>query len=241
MPKQRTDHLVELVKTMSKAEKRSFRLFVNRESDAKSKLFYQLFEVLDKTNNYDENQILSKISRLKKSQLSNVKANLYQQLLNCLRQIKRKQVDEILIRELIDYAKILYDKGIYKAALEILDKAKRMAIDINYETLVMSIIYFEKRVESQHITRAFSNRAEDLSKLSNHIIDEMKLTNSLSNLSLLLYEKYLQFGYVKSEKEYEYIQSYFEETKPVVQLAKLNFYQSLYYFQSFVWSLFLEL
>ena len=235
MPKQQTEHLLHLVKSMTKSEKRGFRLFVSRNSSANEILFFQLFEVLDKHGVYDESLIFSKIPKLKKSQLSNVKANLFQQILNCLRLTKRSQLSEIRIREQIDYARILYDKGLYKSALETLDKAKKLAIRVNYETLIVSILYLEKRIESQHVTGCMADRVKELTQYSETVIDEIQLTNQLSNLSLMLYGKYLQYGYVKNQKDYEHILDFFEHHKPDVDLNNLNFYQRLYLIQSHVW------
>jgi len=235
MSKKQTDKLVLLVSSLNKAEKKSFRLYANRNQEASEKLFFQLFELIDKVGYIDEAQILKKIPKLKKSQISNVKANLYRQILSCLRLIKSKSIDEIKARELLDFAKILYDKGLYKQALETLEKAKRLAISINYETLVLSILYFEKRIESQHVTGSMAGRAKDLADHSNFLIEEIDLTNQLSNLSLMLYGKYLQYGYVKNEKDYLHISEYFESNKPNVRLDELNFYQKLYLIQSYVW------
>ena len=235
MPKQQTEHLIQLINSLTKSEKRSFNVFVSRNNNPNEMLYYQLFEVLDKAGVYDESLIFSKIPKLKKTQLSNVKANLYQQILSCLRQTKRNQLSEIRIRELIDFARILYDKGIYKSALETLDKAKRLAISVNYETLIVSILYLEKRIESQHVTGCMADRVKELTLHSEAVIDEVQLTNKLSNLSLMLYGKYLQYGYVKNQKDYEHIQEFFEHHKPEVELTNLNFYQRLYLIQSYVW------
>lgn len=47
MPSQQTDQLIQLVRSMTKAEKRSFRLYVNRDNNAHDKLFMQLFDYID--------------------------------------------------------------------------------------------------------------------------------------------------------------------------------------------------
>jgi len=235
MPKQQTDFLLQLISSMTSAEKRSFRLYVKRNSPKGDVLFLQLFGLLDKEKEYNVEKVLDKLPKIKRSQLSNIKANLYQQLLTCLRLVKTKKVDEIKARELTDFAKILYDKGMYRACLESLEKAKRIAIDINFETLILSIIYFEKRIESQHITGSMADRALNLSKESSLLIDDLKLTNDLSNLSLLLYGRYLKNGLVRDVDDYDKLSSFFRSNLPERDNKDLNFYQSLYLFQSYVW------
>ncbi len=235
MPRGVTDKLVALVKSLTKAEKRSFRLFVNRNPSAGDSMFMQLFDLILKDQSYNDKLALNKIEGLKKSQLSNLKANLYKQILSCLRLLERNKIDEIQVREQIDYAKILYEKGLYKPCLELLDKAKKQALEINYETLALSILYFEKRIESQHVTRSMSAKADALSLQSNQLLENIALTNQLSNASLLLYGRYLRHGYIKNKEEYKELKAYVEKLLPELDSNNLEFYQKLYLYQSYVW------
>ncbi|MBT8286052.1 MAG: hypothetical protein HKO75_11825, partial [Flavobacteriaceae bacterium] len=78
------DALFVLVKSLSKSEKRQFKLYVGRlgvNTDAK---FLALFNLMDKMKNYDESVILGS-GIVKKAQLSNLKAHLYRQILVSLR------------------------------------------------------------------------------------------------------------------------------------------------------------
>src|SRR5699024_3102050 len=90
-------------------------------------LFVQLFNKLDKITQYDENKLLSQIPKLKRQQLSNQKAHLYNHILETLRRLDRKKDIRIHIRQLIDYAQILYNKGLYQQSLKLLEKAKSLA------------------------------------------------------------------------------------------------------------------
>lgn len=230
-----SDKLVTLINSLTKAEKRSFRLYVKRNGNDGDTKFMQLFQLISKEQNFNEKVVLKKIPDLKKSQLSNLKANLFKQILSCLRLLERNKIAEIQVREQIDFARILYDKGMYKTCLEILDKAKKLAVDINYETLTLSILYFEKQIESQHITGSMSSKADELTGQSDRVLSEINLTNELSNLSLLLYGRYLRFGFVKNDLEYEELKSFFDEHLPSYQEQDLGFYQRLYLYQSYVW------
>ena len=120
MPTPKTDYLVQLINSLTKAEKRSFRLFVTRNQTSDDILFLKLFDEIGRTGRFDESQVLERIPLIKKTQLSNLKAHLYKQLLICLRLLSRQNTTEIDIRERIDYARVLYDKGLYRQSLEIL-------------------------------------------------------------------------------------------------------------------------
>jgi len=103
------DALFVLVKSLSKSEKRQFKLYVGRlgvNADAK---FLALFNLLDKIKQYDEKVILES-GIVKKAQLSNLKAHLYKQILVSLRLNPVNQNIRVQIREqLVVWAKC-YDK-----------------------------------------------------------------------------------------------------------------------------------
>ena len=128
MHKQQTDHLVQLILSLTKAEKRHFRLFATRNQASDDILFLQLFDMIEKQRGYDEALILKKIPQIKKRQLSNLKAHLYKQLLMSLRLLSKNNYRDVEIREKIDYAKVLYVKGLYRQSLEMLDKTKILAL-----------------------------------------------------------------------------------------------------------------
>jgi len=235
MSKQTKDKLILLINSLNKSEKRSFRLYVNRNGGSSESKFVLLFNQLEKDGLFNEEKVLKNIPEIQKKQLSNIKANLYKQLLTCLRLIERSKIGEIEVREQIDFAKILYEKGLYKSCLEILDKAKKQALAINFETLALSILYFEKRIESQHVTGSMSEKAEILVKQSNNLLEDIDKTNQLSNLSLLLYGRYLKYGYVKNENDYKALKVFFSEHLPKLDPLELSFYQKLYLYQSHVW------
>ena len=54
MPKQKTDDLIQLIRSLTRAEKRHFRLFVRRNQSSDEILFLQLFDVMDRHKEYDE-------------------------------------------------------------------------------------------------------------------------------------------------------------------------------------------
>ena len=84
MTKEPKDNLFVLVKSLSKSEKRQFKLYVGRLGVNEDSKFLLLFNVLDKMAEYDEQVILKK-GIVKKQQLSNLKAHLYKQVLISLR------------------------------------------------------------------------------------------------------------------------------------------------------------
>ncbi|MEM9547202.1 MAG: hypothetical protein AAGA77_14575 [Bacteroidota bacterium] len=206
-----------------------------QKTGGKPKLYVQLFNHLDKYGKYNDELILKKMPQIKKSQLSNLKSVLCKQILRSLRDINKEEYPEIKARERFDFAKVLYAKGQYRASLEMLQTVKSMASEIQLKPLEYLAINFEKLIESQHVTKSMSPKAYLLAKESNSIMENLMVTNELSNLSLLLYARYLENGYVKNQEEYQELHKYFHSLLPVIELHRLDFYQKLNLYQSYVW------
>ncbi|WP_335966906.1 hypothetical protein [Galbibacter sp. PAP.153] len=238
MTSQQKDTLFILVKSLSKSEKRQFKLYVNRlgvNADAK---FLALFNLLDKMHDYKEAEIL-KSGIVKKQQLSNLKAHLYKQILVSLRLNPVNQNIRLQIREQLDFATILYHKGLYKQSLKILDKAKSVAIENQEKVVAYEIVELEKVIETQYITRSISGRADELAIQAKELSMQNVLTSKLSNLSLQLYGIMLKFGYVKSDEEYIWVTEYYEAHLPKFKFSDLDFREKLWLYKAQLWYSFL--
>ncbi|QCX37579.1 hypothetical protein FF125_03690 [Aureibaculum algae] len=238
MTSQQKDNLFVLVKSLSKSEKRQFKLYVGRLGGNTDSKFLALFNLLDKLNKYDEKSIL-KSDIVKKAQLSNLKAHLYKQILISLRLNPLHQNTRAQIREQLDFATILYHKGLYKQSLKLLDKAKNTAIDNEEKILAYEIVELEKVIESQYITRSLSNRADELTEQAKMLSIQNTITSKLSNLSLQLYGILLKSGYAKNNAEYQEITDYFNARMPSFKLSELGFREKLWLYKSHLWYSFL--
>ena len=232
------DALFVLVKSLSKSEKRQFKLYVGRlgvNTDAK---FLALFNLLDKVKKYDEKAILES-GIVKKAQLSNLKAHLYKQILVSLRLNPVNQNIRVQIREHLDFATILYQKGLYKQSLKILDKAKSTAIENEEKNIAYEIVELEKIIETQYITRSIPDRADELAIQAKELSALNVMTSKLSNLSLQLYGIMLKVGYVQSDEDYQRVKEYFEKHMPKYKLKDLGFREKLWLYKAHLWYSFL--
>ena len=60
MPNRSTDILFQLIKSLEKAEKRHFKLYIKRSSGKEDLKIVRLFDALDKLKEYDEKLLLKK-------------------------------------------------------------------------------------------------------------------------------------------------------------------------------------
>ncbi len=234
MSMEKTDALFLLVKSLTKSEKRQFKLYAGRLGGNSEKNFIALFSVLDKLVEFDERQILLK-TNIKKQQLSNSKAHLYRQILVSLKLNPIHQNVKMQVREQLDFATILYNKGLHKQSLKVLDKAKGIALTHDDSILAFSIVELEKVIESQYITRSLSSRADDLILQSKDLGEKTLMLSKLSNLSLQLYSMLLKSGYVSNDKDFEEVRSFFKKSMPEYDIKKLGMIERLYLYKAYLW------
>ena len=234
MTSDQKDPLFILVKSLSKSEKRQFKVYVGRlgvNSDAK---FLALFNHLDKAESFDEDLVIKK-GIVKKQQLSNLKAHLYKQILFSLRLNPAHQNVRYQLREQMDFATILYHKGLYKQSLKILDKAKNLALENEENNIAYEIVELEKVIETQYITRSINNRADQLAIEAKALSMKNVLASRLSNLSLQLYGLMLKTGYVRNDHEYQQITSYFQDKLPEYDWMLMGFREKLWLYKAHLW------
>ena len=228
------DALFSLIKSLSKSEKRQFKLYAGRLGGNAQANFMSLFNLLDKVDAYNDELILKK-TNIKKRQISNTKAHLYKQILVSLRFNPVHRNVRAQIREQFDFAAILYSKGLYKQSLKILDKAKEIALYNGENNLAYEIVEFEKVIESQYITRSMSNRADELSEQAKRLSLKNVRISKLSNLSLQLYSLLLKEGYVKNDADSLRINEYFQKRLPKYEISNLGFKEKLFLYKAYLW------
>jgi hypothetical protein len=144
------------------------------------------------------------------------------------------------MHEQMDYARILYNKGLYHQSLKVLDKLKEQAKIHNQFTYLQQVLFFEKKIEALYITRSMQDRAEHLSMESNAVSDSLALVSQLSNLSLQLYSWYIKNGHSRNEEETQEVQQFFISRLGDKTAACTTFYQRLYLYQSYCWNAFIR-
>ena len=230
-----SDGLFQLVKSLEKAEKRHFKIYIKRNSGNEDLKVIQLFDALDAMESYDERLIFRRIKSLDKSKLANLKTHLNKQLLASLRLLKSKDSIDLQLSEHLDNARILYNKGLKLQSLKILERAKELARSNQKFNTLVQLISLEKKIEILHITRSSTEKTESLARESEEVSGHIDRVTRLSSLALLLYRWYVIHGHTRNEKEEEELERFFRDYLPKDLRQVSGFYERLYLFQSFCW------
>lgn len=240
MPNRFSDTLFQLVHSLEKSEKRNFKLYIKRSSAKEDLKIIQLFDALDKLPEYDEKALLKKLPSIEKPQLSNLKTHLYKQVLASLRLLNISENIDLQLHEQLDYARILYNKGLYLQSLKILDKLKELARSYNQDSFLIQVISLEKKIETLHITRSMQGRADRLTAEATDINERRIIITQLSNLALQLYSWYIQNGHARNEEDENAVKEFFTNHFPREAHKQKGFYERLYLCQSYCWYAFIR-
>jgi hypothetical protein len=134
-----TFKLYELIKSLKKEEKRSFKLLSKKYDSSKdSSTYLQVFDYLDKQAPLDRKTFKLKFKTVKG--LSGIQTYLYQQILKSLRnQQAYKNIDVELIEGLIDL-EVLFRKNLLNTTLERLLELQEIA-EKHQRILLLPLIY----------------------------------------------------------------------------------------------------
>ncbi len=235
-----TDALFQLVQSLEKSEKRHFKLYIKRSSAKEDLKIIQLFDALDKLEDYDEKLLMKKLAGITKTQLYNLKTHLYRQLLASLRLLKSTENIDLQLSEHLDNARLLYNKGLKIQALKILEKAKELARSNQKFNTLVQIISLEKKIETLHITRSSTEKTELLTQEALQNSEHIGRVTRLSNLALLLYRWYVLYGHARNENDEKEIKVFFKNYLPADVHAISGFYEKLYLYQSYSWYAFIR-
>ncbi len=175
----------------------------------------QLFDALDKMNEYDEAALLEKEQIDQEAAAFKYQGTFIQTDSFQSSDHKDENNIDIQLHEQMDHARILYNKGLYLQSLKVLDRMKEMAKTHNQLTYLQQVLFFEKKIEALVYYPQYAETGRiNLTNESEDVNAQLSLVNKLSNLSLQLYSWYIQHGHARNEKDEDELKEYFEKYLP---------------------------
>lgn len=232
MPKPSSDHLFDLIKSLTKSEKRYFRLLSQQQNESKAK-YMQLFDFLEQKDNYSAAD-LEGITFIKASQISNMKAHLMQKILQALRQYESGKNSEIHIREMIDYVQLLYNRGLFRQAFDILRKAYKKVTKTGNLELKLELLKWEKNLLNQSVGSQYSQNVQRVISEVEDANSKINLINQFTNLAVKLNAIYVKTGYIRNDEHFKEVQNLFYEGLPQHEEEALSIHEKLSLYRLYV-------
>ncbi|MEJ2004177.1 MAG: hypothetical protein P8X57_04260 [Cyclobacteriaceae bacterium] len=239
MPRSKSNALFELIHSLKPAEKRYFTLWASRNGTSDKK-FLQLFDAMCKQDNYDESALLEEIPEISERQISNMKAHLYQRILQALRQYSQSHNTEIQLREMIDHVQLLFNRGLYDQCNEILKKARKRVGRIDNLELQLEILKWEKNIITHTIGPRNEERVNRIVEEVQQVNERINNVNEFTNLAARLNAIYYRIGFIRNKSDHKHIEQLIRHNLPSYEeehlslTEKLSLYQLLSGYYSFI-------
>lgn len=201
-----SDHLFCLIKSLTKSEKRYFKVINSRKNEAEKESNYmKLFDAIDEQEVYDEEKIIEKFAgQTFIKHLPSERNYLYFSLLKVLVLFHENSIEFMELEEIRHYASVLYNKGLYDQSNKMLGKARKWALTYELFPELLSIAKLQLE-----LLPMIAPSAEELKNGFNTILKDEQLAHEmLDNINQYtqLYSQFLFLirtngEYIRTDKE----------------------------------------
>jgi hypothetical protein len=139
--------LFDLIKSMSKSEKRYFKLMSSRHTIGGENNYVRLFDHLDKQDEYSEEEIFATFKKEAFiNRFSITKKRLYDHILAALDSFHSASSVESQLHKQLHASDILFEKSLYDQCRRILHSAEKVALKNDLPAILLMISYKKKRL-----------------------------------------------------------------------------------------------
>ena len=175
----RQDHLFSLIKSLSKSEKRYFKLSTGLQGQQLN--YLELFEAIEQMSTYDEGYLKRKFAnRTFVKQLHVSKNYLFHLILRSLRNYQLTESANAQLKARLLDIEILFKRDLLRPCLKAIHQAEKLAVKIGDERSMLEVLNWKRKVllNMEGVDRAMPELSEIASREKNYIdalMDESKI------------------------------------------------------------------
>lgn len=239
MSKKASDSLHKLIHSLSKPEKRYFKVFASRHSSSEN-VYQILFDAILKQESYDEDAILKKF---KKESFTNrfpiTKSRLYDTVLKSLDAFHSNSSLDAQLKRNLHCVEILYKKSLYKESSKLLYQTKKKAEKFDKHAILIDIYKWQKQlIEKDNYTETNVKELEKIWEEDKLTLQKIRNYSDFWHIKSLLFQTLNKRGKARSTSEFndlkKIIDSYLlkSESKALYPETKYLYHHiySAYYF-----------
>jgi len=223
----RTDILFELIRSLTKGEKRNFKLLTQITSS--NKKYVKLFDIVDCQEEYDENKVKSKFKgEAFVRQIAVQKNYLYNLILKSLSHYYKKEEGELSTS--VFQVKILIDKNLYAHARKLLRKVKEKAKTQERFYEYLQLLEYDRYILRQSLnTKAFEANIREIEFEEKVTLEKVTNLVAYRHLWNRSYHFYYSFSNVRVESQLKAVRKLLEDpllediTRALSVRAKVNY------------------
>jgi hypothetical protein len=197
------DSIHELIQSLTKSEKRYFKLFSSRHTIGESNNYVILFDYIEKQPVYSEEELFQHFNgEAFLNKFSITKKRLYDQILAALDAFHSNSSVEAQLRTMLHSVDILYKKSLYDQCNDILRSAEKLALKNNLHIILMEIGKKKKRLlENKGYTSLDVKNINDILEQDEFYIGKEQLYNKLWSIKSKLFHQLGQKGSSRNQED----------------------------------------
>lgn len=191
--------LFDLIKALSKSEKRFFKLSSSLQAGEKN--YLKIFDAIDKQKEYNEEAIKEYFKdEVFVKHFPSEKNHLYKLILKSLRAYHSDNSVSSILKQEIKNIEILYKKALYPECNKFLNRAKKMAIAHEKFYYLFELLNWEKLLlEEAYEAGEFTKDLDALIHEENDVIEKLRNLAAYHVLYSKINYVFRSGGYVRSE------------------------------------------
>lgn len=216
--------LFELIKSMTKSEKRYFKVLSSRHTIGEENNYVVLFDFIDQMDVYDEDRIHQHFTgEAFLNRFTITKKRLYDHILNALDAYHAEKSNTAQLLKQVHSAEILFNKSLYDQCRRVLHSAEKQAEKLQNELVLAMILDQKKRLFE---TAGFEEVSveDEIEVLEKYTCTLQKMTynNELWGVKSKLFRHIVACGISRSSEEISAINKICEPISDVLKLNELN-------------------
>ena len=178
--------LHQLIRSLSKSEKRYFKIYANQHAKSADNNCVRLFDAIERQEEYNEASIRDQFSGERFTKQLPVQKNyLYDLILKSLRAYHSARSEEMRIKCLMQDVEILYARGLYLQCRDLLARARALAASGEMFELGMIVVSWQIRIAyALHDLPLVRELAQEKERL----LEGASNLNAYFNISIELYD-----------------------------------------------------
>ena len=222
MSNKASNQLFLLIKSLSKQEKRYFKIFSNRHSSDNNN-YYKLYQIISQQEEYDEERVMEQLKDQRFiNRLSIAKTRLYDQLLKSLNAYHSNKTVDSELFFILQSLEVLYHKALYKAALKKMKRGLKLAKKYEKFELILQLNKWEhKLLEKENYESLDSDNLDLMWDAETSIVDQIKIYNKLWFIKSKLF-KILFYGGSRSRKNIAMVNLFLKKNLDSIDKSNLS-------------------
>ncbi|MGB0933201.1 MAG: hypothetical protein ACPGU5_02900 [Lishizhenia sp.] len=205
MSKTSSNAIHELIKSLSKSEKRYFKVVSSRHTIGGENNYIKLFDYIDQQENYDEDALFSHFKNENfLNKFSITKNRLYESIMKALSAYHSSSSIEAQIHRLIHSAEILFKKSLYQHAKRQLLSAEKLAKKNDRFGMLIEISNLQKKlIETEGYANITQEKLNKIKQQDALYYSKLQYYAELWNIKSKLFIELNKRGKVRSNEEVE--------------------------------------